>query len=257
MTQTLTTIGIQLSTHEIWGLMRLMRLPGIPGMPLPSQDELSDDALRAAEQLALDSLRARGLIQLKNEGESATLIIDKTAGALLGAGALCNYWITLSVQPVGAARQDSYIYFGPHLSVIHSQPQSHIHLLSAATSGDILFSAIYSGLALDNKNTSTGTFSWIFDQEFLEAITNESDDDAAYRLADIGMARPDIKRFMMAIRGPKRYASRQEMQTSEITGIEILMDDTDYFLCVPGQDGIHIETVNTPAVIDAVKQFIH
>jgi hypothetical protein len=255
MTDTITTVGVQLSTYEAWTLMRLMRLSGIPGLPFPPQDALTEEGMKVAEPLALASLRARGLVQFRSNDDTPTVIIDKATGALLGTGALCDYWLTLSVE-LADTGQVTYIYFSPHLSVIHTQPQPDLHLLSAASSGDILFSAIYSGLALDNINSSTNALSWVLDHQFLAKMAEQSTEDAAQQMADMGMESTDAWRLAAAMHGVKRRASQQVMQTQEVRGIQILADELDYFLCTPQDNGIRIETVNTSQVIEAVMQLI-
>jgi len=251
-----STIGVQLSTHEAWGLMRLMRLPGIPGLPFPEPDIVPEEALHAAEQLGLDSLRARGLVQFTSDEVLTSAIIDKAAGALLGAGAVCTAWLTLSVDSEPDLTMVTHIYFGPHLSVIHSQPEPGLHLFSAAITGDILFSAIYTGLALENVESPSAPFSVVVHPQDLAEISNDSVTGGAQRLEGLGLHAYDAKHLAMALHGVRRRVSKQTTHTEAVTGFQILTDGIDFYLCVPEAEGVRIEAVSTPQIIDAAMQLI-
>lgn len=257
MSEPISTIGVQLSAYEVWSLLRMMRLSGIPGIGLSALESVPDEFARNVDELALSSLRARGLVTIRGDTGTPVLVIDKTLGALLGASALCERCLTVSVSGEDGIESLSHVYFGSHLSVIHNLMQGDIHLFSAVTSGDVLLSALIAGLALSiDSELRLPAVSVIVDSDLLTNVYELSPDEAVNHLLAAGISSDAAHRIAAARGGTIRRASLQDMHMGTITGLQILTDNHDYFVVIPEIDGIHMDSANTSQVLDAVLRLI-
>lgn len=117
-------LTLDLGQEELVVLLWLLRTPTLPGLgadPLQGlKGEVAAQALASAER----SLRARGLLVVKDEGP---LEIDATVMALVGTCVIADSTLVCTTAENDGAFNSRYLYSTKHLIVEHTNSESGIH----------------------------------------------------------------------------------------------------------------------------------